>query len=405
MKIGIIKERKNPPDNRVPLSPSVCANIIAQGIEVVVEPSDSRCFKDEEYKMAGVPLNNDLSDCDVLMGVKEVPIDSLLSGKTYFFFSHTIKEQSYNRKLLQNILKKNIKMIDYEVLTDASGKRVIAFGKFAGMVGAHNGLWTYAQRTKSFELPRMKDLSGYEEAKKVYSKLELPPMKIVLTGSGRVSSGATQVLLDMKIKKIEPREFLKKEFPYPVFTQLDCKDYVKARNNTPFEKKEFYKFPKRFESIFLPYTKVADIFVNGIFYDKNAPAFFTKEDMKSPDFNIKVIADVTCDIAPESSVPSTLYASTIAEPVFGYNPKTEMEAPPHTDEVIDVMSIDNLPNELAKDASEKFGNTFLNLVLNELKKGADSRMIEDAMVTSNGQLTNKFKYLSDYVSEGIETTT
>lgn len=402
MKIGIIKERKNPPDNRVPLSPSVCASIISNGIEVVVEPSDDRCFKNNEYEIAGVPLSGDLSHCDVLMGVKEVPIANLVSGKTYFFFSHTIKEQPYNRKLLQNIMKKDIKMIDYEALTDSTGNRVIAFGKFAGMVGAHNGLWTYAQRTNTFEIPRMKDLSGYEEAKQVYNKIDFPPMKIVLTGSGRVSSGAAQVLTDMGIKKIEPRDFLKKEFSYPVFTQLDCKDYVKARNNTPFEKSEFYKFPNRFESIFLPYTKVADIMVNGIFYDKNAPAFFTKENMKSPDFNIKVIADVTCDIAPESSIPSTLYASTIADPVFGYNPKTEAEAPPYTDEVVDVMSIDNLPNELARDASEKFGNTFLNLVLNELKKGTDSRMIKDAMVTSNGQLTEKFKYLTDYVSEGME---
>ena len=402
MKIGIIREQKNPPDNRVPLSPSVCASLKKKGIEVIVESSPDRCFSDEEYKKKGIEVTDDLSDCNVLMGVKEVPIDCLVAGKTYFFFSHTIKEQAHNRKLLQAILEKNIRLIDYEVLTEATGKRVIAFGKFAGMVGAHNALWTFGKRSNLFSLPRMKDLSGYEEAKAVYSKAKFPSVKIVLTGQGRVGQGAAMVLDDMGITKVDQREFLNKDFDYPVYTHLGTEDYVKTRNNTPFEKSEYYKFPNRFVNTFMKYAKVSDIFINGIFYNKEAPPFFTCEDMRSPDFKIKVIADVTCDIAPESSVPSTLFASTISDPVFGYNPITEKADEPFTKDVIDVMSIDNLPNELARDASEKFGETFEALILDALIEGPNHRMMVDATLTLNGKLTKKFEYLKDYVAQKEE---
>ncbi len=402
MTIGIIREQKNPPDNRVPLSPSVCASLKKKGIKVIVESSPDRCFSDEEYRKKGIEVSNDLSDCNVLMGVKEVPIDYLVANKTYFFFSHTIKEQAHNRKLLQAILKKNIRLIDYEVLTDTSGKRLIAFGKFAGMVGAHNALWTYGQRTKLFSLPRMKDLSGYEEAKEIYSAAKFPPVKIVLTGKGRVGQGAALVLDDMGIKKITPHDFLNKEFDFAVYTHLGTEDYVETRNNTPFEKSEYYKFPNRFENTFMKYAKVSDIFINGIFYNKEAPPFFTSKEMRSTDFNIKVIADVTCDIAPESSVPSTLFASTISDPVFGYDPKTEQADGPFKNDVIDVMSIDNLPNELARDASEQFGKTFEALILDALLEGPNHRMMVDATLTSNGKLTEKFQYLEDYVSKKEE---
>jgi len=156
MKIGIIREEKNPPDSRVPLNPAQCRALMDQyPIEIVVAPSPTRCFKDEEYSAEGIKLQADLTDCQVLMGVKEVPPTSLVADKIYFFFSHTIKEQPYNRSLLQTILKKNIQLIDYEVLTNDKGQRLIAFGVFAGMVGAHNGVMTYGRRTGAFELPRM----------------------------------------------------------------------------------------------------------------------------------------------------------------------------------------------------------------------------------------------------------
>ena len=151
MKLALIREGKVPPDSRVPLTPEQCAYVLANHpVEIVVEPSPIRCFADDEYREAGIALQNDLSDADVLLGVKEVPVEQLIPGKTYFFFSHTIKKQAYNRRLLQTILEKRIRLIDYEVLTDLNGRRLIAFGRFAGMVGAHNALYTFGRRSGLF---------------------------------------------------------------------------------------------------------------------------------------------------------------------------------------------------------------------------------------------------------------
>lgn len=398
MKIGIIREGKVPPDSRVPLTPQHCKNIIENhGVDLVVQPSPGRCFSDDEYESLGIPLSEDLSDCDVLMGVKEVPIKQLVAEKTYFFFSHTIKKQAYNQQLLWSILDKNIRLLDYEVLTNDRGKRLIAFGKFAGMVGAHNGLWTYAQRTSQFELPRMNSFADYAAAKAFYQSIELPPIKIVLTGTGRVATGAAMVLSDMGIEKVAPSDFLNNTFEKAVFTQLQCSDYAARKDGGAFGKKDFYENPHQYKSIFSPYTHVADIMVNGIYWDNLAPAFFTMEEMQSPDFQIDVIADVTCDIAPVSSIPSTLKASTIAEPVFGFDPKTGEESEPYQEHTIDMMTIDNLPNELPRDASTAFGDMFIEHVLPELKK-EKSDMIERATVTENGILGKHFQYLSDYAN-------
>ncbi|MFK7809074.1 MAG: NAD(P)-dependent oxidoreductase, partial [Saprospiraceae bacterium] len=324
MTIGIIREGKVPPDSRVPLNPTQCKAILEEypSVKIIVQPSPNRCFKDAEYEAAGIPIQEDLSACEVLMGVKEVPIDQLVSDKIYFFFSHTIKEQVYNRKLLQRILTKQIQLLDYEVLTNDKKQRLIAFGVFAGMVGAHNALWTYGKRTGKFELKRMKDFFDYAEAKAAYAKLELPPVKIVLTGGGRVANGAAKVLEDMGIERKSAEEFLTIDLQKPVFTQLDCHQYAARKDDSPFDLQHFFKNPSEYKSIFDPYTKIGDIMINGIYWDNEAPAFFTSEDMQQDDFKINVIADVTCDIAPVSSIPSTLKASTIADPVFGYDPKT-----------------------------------------------------------------------------------
>ncbi|MEL6945512.1 MAG: NAD(P)-dependent oxidoreductase [Bacteroidota bacterium] len=357
-------------------------------------PSENRILGDEEYEKQKVSLSGDMENCEVLMGVKEVPIDSLIPNKTYFFFSHTIKEQIYNRKLLQAILAKNIRLLDYEVLTDEKGRRLIAFGRFAGMVGAHNGLWTYGKRTGAFELKRMKNHKDYAEAQAFYKTVQFPPIKIVLTGTGRVGKGAAEVLDDMGIKKVSPADFLSQDFKQAVYTQLVCEDYAQRKDGSVFNKKDFYEHPEWFESKFAPYTQVSDLMVNGIYWDNNAPAFFTKEEMKNNDFKIKVIADVTCDIAPVSSIPSTLFASTIADPVFGYDPQEEAEAKAFQSNCIDMMTIDNLPNELPRDASQSFGNQFIEFILPELLK-EESKILERATVAENGQLGKHFQYLEN----------
>jgi len=399
MKLGIIREGKVPPDSRVPLTPTQCAYIQNNfPIDIIVHPSPNRCYTDEEYQQAGVTLSEDMESCDVLMGVKEVPIYQLINGKTYFFFSHTIKKQSYNRKLLQAIIQKNIRLLDYEVLTNEKGQRLIAFGKFAGMVGAHNGIMTYGNRTGLFSLKRMKDCHDYAEALDVYSKTNLPAMKIVLTGTGRVGQGAQKVLLDMGIKQVSPEDYLNRAYDEAVFTQLECEDYAAPKDGSPFIKNDFYNSPKNYKSIFQPYTEVSDVMINGIYWDNNAPAFFTKEDMQKNDFSIKVIADVTCDIAPISSIPSTIKASTIADPIFGYDPLTGAETSPYANHVIDMMTIDNLPNELPRDASEAFGQQFLDSILQELIMPEKSEMLLRASVAMNGDLGPHYEYLRDYLN-------
>lgn len=397
MKIGLIREGKTPPDARVLLAPDQVARLVKeQQRQVVVQPSGVRTFKDGEYQAAGISLQEDLSDCDLLLGIKEVPVDMLIPGKTYCFFSHTIKKQAYNRKLLRAVLDKRIRLIDYEVLTDDHGKRVIAFGFFAGMVGAHNGLWAYGKRTGRLSLPRLKDVYDYAEAKAVYDATEFPAIKIVLTGTGRVATGAAKVLDDMGIAKVSHKDFLDKSYPHAVYTQLECRHYVRHKTDPHFDKQHFYRHPTEYVSSFEPYTRVADLMINGIYWDNDAPAFFTQQDMAAPDFKIEVIADVTCDIAPVSSIPATLRASTIAEPLFGYDPTTGQETQPGLEHVIDMMTIDNLPSELPRDASTAFGEMFIEHVLPEFGE-AHSRMLERATIAKDGHLGRYFHYLQDYV--------
>lgn len=398
IKIGVIREGKNPPDSRVPLNPEQCKKLSDMGVDIVVQPSPIRCFPDEDYTKAGIKLKEDLTDRDILMGVKEVPIDQLISDKTYFFFSHTIKKQAYNQPLLKHIVDNNIRLIDYETLTNEKGGRVIAFGKYAGMVGAHNALWTYGQRTKLFEMPRMKDCYDYEAATKIYDKVNFPNVKIVLTGSGRVSSGAALVLKDMGIKRVTPLEYVTQDFDEAVFTQVNSLYYTKRKDGELFNSvQDFYKNPKEYESAFDPFLPMTDIMINGIYWDNNAPAFFTLEQMKSDDFGLQVIADVTCDIAPVSSIPCTIEASTIADPIFGFDKKLGVKCAPHGDGVVDMMTIDNLPNELPRDASTAFGKMFIDNVLNELGN-QKSALIKRATVAEFGNLGKHFEYLRDYLN-------
>lgn len=350
-----------------------------------------------EYHKAGISLQSNLSDCDVLLGIKEVPVHALLPGKTYMFFSHTTKKQLHNRPLLQAILEKKIHLIDYEVLTDENGQRLIAFGFFAGMVGAHNALWTYGRRSGSFHLPRMKDLLDYGQAKEIYRSFTWPPVKVVVTGTGRVGSGAVSVLTDMGFRQVTPHEFITGHFLEPVFTWLGSKDYYRCKVDGTFDKSHFYAHPDAYVAAFEPFFIHADILINGIFWHPKAPVFFTRQDMLRSDFNIQVIADITCDIGEHVSIPSTLKASTIEDPVFGYDPATAKEIPAFQPTGVDMMTIDNLPSELPRDASTYFGERFVEMVLPELVK-QHSEVIERATVAKNGRLGEHFQYLEDFVA-------
>jgi len=400
MKIGLTKEGKVPVDHRVPLTPLQAREVMDKfpGTVVVAQSSDIRAFKDDEYRTAGVQVVDSLKDCDVIMGVKEVPIPMLLDGKTYFFFSHTIKEQAQNRKLLQAVLAKNIRLIDYEPLKDEAGKRVIAFGRWAGIVGAYNGLWTYGRRYNLFHLRRAHECFDVNDLKSELAKVKLPKMKIALTGGGRVAKGAMEILLGTGVRKVSPAAFLTERFDEAVFTQLNTHDYNKRKDGQPFQRDEFYAHPEKYESDFLKYAHQADVLLACAFWDPAAPVLFKKEDILDSRFTMKVIADITCDI--DGSIPTTKKASTIADPIYDYNPTDDRLEPALTDEAnITVMAIDNLPCELPRDSSESFGRDMIDNVLPHLLGKDTFGMIRKATIANQGKLTEEFEYLQGYVDE------
>lgn len=399
MRLGIIRETKTPPDSRVVFTPEQCKYIQENfDVDIMVQPSPSRSYQDEEYAAEGITLKEDLSSCDVLLGVKEVKMETLIAAKPYFFFSHTIKEQPYNKTLLRTILKKKIVLRDYETICNAEGSRVIAFGRWAGIVGAHNGIQAWGKRTQKFDLKAMHLCRDFKEAQQQYNSLDLSNAKILVTGTGRVANGAAEVLDLMNIRKVSKEAFLSEKFNEAVYCQLSTKEmYAKGPNNDFTN--AFYEDPSGYHTTITPFLSKTDIFINGIYWDNRAPAFFDMDAMKKESFNIKVIADVTCDIAPEASIPSTLYATVIGKPVFGYDPITGKECAPYQESAIDMMTVDNLPNELPRDASEDFGKQFISNVLPELLKNESEMIYNASITTKDGTLNKPYLYLTNYISE------
>lgn len=401
MVLGIIREGKTPPDRRVPLTPRQCIEIQESfNCEVVVQPSAIRAFTDAEYSDLGLKLSEDMSQCDVLLGVKEVPKRDLLAHKKYFFFSHTYKKQGYNRDLLNEILNKNIQLIDYEMLTDKKGARVVAFGRYAGIVGAYNGLRGFGLKTKRYSLNPAHECRDRAEMNRELDKLDLPSnFKIVITGKGRVASGAIETLTKAGITRVEPEELRCTKFDTPVFTDLSVLQYNKRRDGRPGTKIDFYANPMEFESDFMRFAKVADLYIASHFWDHEAPFIFSRQDAKSDDFKIRYVADISCDI--DGPVASTLRPSTIAEPFYGYDPSTEKEVHYTSENSIGVMAVDNLPCELPRDASVDFGRDLIDHVIPHLFNGDPEQVIWKASETQNGRLTPHFAYLQAY-SNGEE---
>ena len=398
MQFGLIRERKNPPDHRVVLSPKACQKVIQTypGARIQVEPSPVRAFSDAEYRDAGIPVGAGMEACEVLLGVKEVPIDALIPGKKYFFFSHTIKKQPYNRALLQAILRKDIALYDHEVLTDTRGKRLVAFGRYAGIVGAYNGIRTFGLKTGAFQLPGAGSLPDQEALIRELRQVKLPPVKILLTGQGRVGSGAREMLDGMGLRKVGVVEFLKQDFDVPVYCQIDVLTYNRRKDGGQGSKADFFENPEAYRSDFFRFARVADLFIAGHFYGQGAPCLITREEARHPDFRICAIADISCDI--DGPVAPTIRASTIADPIYGYDPVSESETDFRDPGAIAVMAVDNLPAELPREASEGFGDAFLRHVIPAFFNGDADGILRRAQMTRNGALTPAYAYLEDYVA-------
>jgi alanine dehydrogenase len=397
MKFGIIKERKNPPDRRVVFSPEELILLKNQfsTAEIKVESADIRIFTDEQYSKLGITVSNDLSDCDVLFGVKEVPVESLIPNKKYFFFSHTIKKQPYNRKLLQAILEKKIDFYDHETIVDTNFNRLIGFGRYAGIVGTYNAFRAFGIKFGLFSIPKAETLSGKEDLVTKLKRQVLPPIKVVLTGCGKVGNGAKEILDAMKMKEVSIENFLSKKYSEPVYVQIDVLDYNKRKDGKVVGKNDFYTYPAEYTSDFERFTKVSDIFIAGHFYGNDAPHILTQEMLQANDCNIKVVADISCDV--NGPIACTIKASTIAEPLFGYLPSEHKEVDVFHPAAIVVMSVDNLPCELPKDASQGFGEMFMKHVIPAFFNGDKDGILQRAKMTENGKLTERFQYLQDFV--------
>ena len=397
MKFGIIKERKNPPDRRVVFSPSELAKLkqLYHEATVEVESSDIRIFPDIEYKTMGITVTDDVSDCDVLFGVKEVPVENLISDKAYFFFSHTIKKQPYNQKLLKAILEKNIDLYDHETIVDSHNRRLIGFGKYAGMVGVYNGIRAFGIKFELFRLPKAETLSGKEALIAHLKRITLPPLKFVITGTGKVGSGAQEILKAIKVKEITVDNYLTKNYTQPVYVQLDALEYNKRIDGQVLDFVDFTSHPEAYVSDFEKFTKVTDIYIAGHFYANGAPMILTQEMLNAKDCKIRVVADISCDV--NGPIACTLRSSTIAEPIYGYWPGENKEVDVFHPAAIVVMAVDNLPCEIPKDASEGFGEQFMEHVIPAFFNGDKDGILERAKITEKGKLTPRFSYLQDYV--------
>lgn len=396
--VGIIREGKKPEDKRTPLTPQHCIELMNYfpGTRVLVQPSPFRCFKDEEYEKLGIELKEDLSECDILLGVKEVPPDQLIPEKTYLFFSHTIKKQVQNRNLLRTILAKKVTLVDYETLTWEAGNRIIGFGRFAGIVGTHYAFYMLGKKFGYYSLARACEVKDMKALLGLYEGMTLPPVRIVLCGDGRVAHGAIEFLRKLKVHQVSPMEFLEDEYNEAIFVQLRSEDYYERKDGKSWDKSDFYKHPEDYRSCFKSYYTKADIMVNAVFWHEGIEPFFTHEEMKDSDFRIKIISDISCDIP--GPIPSTIRTSTIENPFYGYNVYLEKEVLPFLPNVIDVQAVSNLPCELPLDASMEFGEQLVRHVLPNLLAEDKEGIIANATIANGGKLTEKFSYLEDFVS-------
>lgn len=397
VRIGLIRERKSPADSRVPLTPFQAAyvNKKYEEVEVVVEASPSRCFSDDEYKAEGVSVVEDMSGCDILLGVKEIPVEYIIPNKTYLFFSHTKKMQPYNQKLMHALIEKKVRMIDYECLTHKDEQRILGFGLFAGIVGAHNGLLTYGKKFGLYELPPAHTVEDFQALIHAYRKQRLPNIKIAVTGSGRVAAGVIEVMTNLDVESVEPEDYLTHQYDYPVYTHLKGQALYARKDNGLYFRDDFHAHPEIYKCLFSNYISQTDILMNGIYWDEHIARLFEQKDTLRKDWRISVIADITCDI--NGSVPINVGASTIAEPVYGIDKRTHSKVAPYqnTKDVIDVMAVDNLPNELPRDASHYFGAHFEKFVLGELLAD-NSDIIARATICKDGKLTSDYEYMSEY---------
>ena len=401
MKIGLIRETKVPEDNRVALTPHQVKMLqdSYEGTQFCVQSSMTRSYSDEEYRELGIEVREDVSDCDVLLGIKEADVSTLLSKKHYFFFGHIAKMQTYNLPLLQNMIKLGLTFSDYEYLVDDKGDRLCAFGWWAGVVGVYNTLRAYGLKYSLFTLEQPDRKFTLDLLIERLRGIELPAMKILLTGNGRVSHGAQFVLNKMGVKELTVDDYLRVDVEEPCFCVADIDQLVCAKDGAKgkFDFSHFKAYPREYVSDFGRFYCVSDVLISCHFWAPEQPVYLDTKDLSDIRNKIKVIGDVTCDI--QGSIKSTLRPSTHAEPFYDYNPQTRKEEKAFSDiNNITVMAVDTLPNALARDTSDYFGELLLQHVLVPLCASQNLDVIERATILKEGKLTGRFNYLKDFAN-------
>jgi len=383
-------------ENRAPLSPTQITNILNKfsNIKIIVQPSKRRCFKDEDYLKAGAKIEEGLSLADIIFGVKEVDISTLIKDKTYLFFSHTSKVRQYigqviedkaiiyKKELLKEVIKKKITLIDYENLRDVSGEgyRYLGFGRFAGIIGTYNTLNLYLKLFNEQPIPRAFEINNYEQIKKIINKQNFNKIKILLTGSGRASKGAIEMLEHANIKQVSINDYLNKKYNKAIFSNISARDHVERKNGKDISKVKNYLFD-------------TDMLITCHYWDPRFPKLFSPKQINEFE-NLKIIGDVTCDI--NGSVPTTIRSTSIAKPYYSINTDSMKEIE-LGNKGIAVMAVDNLPSELPRDASEEFGDSIISEILPYLIDKDDGR-INRATTASNGNFCSKFDYLNDFIN-------
>ncbi|MBQ3740550.1 MAG: hypothetical protein II856_05070 [Bacteroidales bacterium] len=401
MKIGLIRETKVPEDNRVALTPKHLAELQRSfpQDDFVVQASETRAYSDEAYRNAGVQVAENVDDCDILFGIKEADIRTLIPNKHYFFFGHIAKMQAYNRPLLQTLMAKHITFSDYEYLVDDDNRRVCAFGWWAGVVGTYYTLRGYGLRHHLYELPKPDKHFTLEKLTQALKSVELPHIKLLVTGNGRVSHGAQYLLEALDATRLTEEQFLA---DMPVsrlsFCAVDANHLVARNDDGAFSWEHFTQNPTAYHSDFMRWARQADVLVCAHFWAPEAPVYLSQENLADPALRIRFIGDITCDI--QGSIQSTLRASTHAEPYYDYNPATGQEEPAFSnDSNISVMAVDTCPNALALDTSAYFGDMLMQHVLTPLLKREHSNIIQRATILENGALTPHFAYLQSFAEE------
>lgn len=399
--IGIIKETKTPVDNRVALSPKQVAELNQKypRQQIIVQSSDIRAFSDEEYSAEGVPVVQNVENCDVLFGIKEAKIDSLIPNRQYFFFGHIAKMQEYNRPLLQAFIQKRITFCDYEYLVDDNNQRVCAFGWWAGVVGVYYTLRGYGLKHKLFDLPKPDIHFTLEKLIASLKSIDLPKVKLLVTGAGRVSQGAQYALDKIGAQRMSEEVFLSggtvDKLSYCV---ADVDRLVKRKDGGVFSWDDFTHNVEAYESNFMRWAVQTDVLICAHFWGPDAPVYLSEDDLRRKDMRIRMIGDVTCDI--KGSIKSTVRPATHDDPYYDYNPVTEQDEPAFSSpDNITEMAVDTCPNALALDTSEYFGKMLTQHVFEPLLKGDFSAVIERSMILKDGQLTSRFDYLKAFARD------